>query len=131
MPIAQEPQRIEVQAWADEAAEALHSVSINGTPASARPTKVTISIALDEDARTARQRKEARAQEAEDASHPRNDKRDSMKRREALLKGRDGTRRRQRWENGMCIARYEVSPVLGCPQPVLRPIRQTPIQNTA
>jgi hypothetical protein len=28
-------------------------------------------------------------------------KRDSMKRREALLKGKEGSRRRQRWENGM------------------------------
>jgi hypothetical protein len=27
-------------------------------------------------------------------------KRDSMKRREALAKGREGSRRRQRWENG-------------------------------
>jgi hypothetical protein len=27
--------------------------------------------------------------------------RDSSKRREALLKGKDGSRRRQRWENGM------------------------------
>lgn len=28
-------------------------------------------------------------------------RRDSLKRREALLKGKDGSRRRQRWENGM------------------------------
>jgi hypothetical protein len=27
-------------------------------------------------------------------------KRDSMKRRDALLKGKEGSRRRQRWENG-------------------------------
>jgi hypothetical protein len=31
-------------------------------------------------------------------------RRDSMKRREALLKGKEGSRRRQRWENGMSIA---------------------------
>jgi hypothetical protein len=30
-------------------------------------------------------------------------KRDSMKRREALLKGKEGSRRRQRWENGTSI----------------------------
>lgn len=28
-------------------------------------------------------------------------RRDSLKRREALIKGKDGSRRRQRWENGM------------------------------
>ena len=28
-------------------------------------------------------------------------RRDSLKRREALLRGKDGSRRRQRWENGM------------------------------
>ena len=27
-------------------------------------------------------------------------RRDSMKRRDAVLKGREGSRRRQRWENG-------------------------------
>lgn len=30
-------------------------------------------------------------------------RRDSLRRREALLKGKDGSRRRQRWENGMCV----------------------------
>lgn len=29
-------------------------------------------------------------------------RRDSLKRREALLKGKEGSRRRQRWENGAC-----------------------------
>lgn len=27
---------------------------------------------------------------------------DNLKRREELLKGKEGSRRRQRWENGMC-----------------------------
>lgn len=31
-------------------------------------------------------------------------RRDSLRRREALLKGKDGSRRRQRWENGKCDA---------------------------
>lgn len=30
-------------------------------------------------------------------------RRDSLRRREALLKGKDGSRRRQRWENGMRV----------------------------
>lgn len=29
-------------------------------------------------------------------------RRDSLKRREALFKGKEGSRRRQRWENGSC-----------------------------
>lgn len=31
-------------------------------------------------------------------------RRDSLRRREALQKGKDGSRRRQRWENGMSLA---------------------------
>lgn len=31
-------------------------------------------------------------------------RRDSLKRREALLKGKDGSRRRQRWENGIGLS---------------------------
>lgn len=79
-----------------------------------RGTTVTLDIPLDEPALTRRQREEeqARAQAAIDdaqedtapsrlaraSREPR--RRDSLKRREALLKGKEGSRRRQKWENG-------------------------------
>ena len=34
---------------------------------------------------------------------PRRQRRDSLERREAVLKGKEGSRRRQRWENGVYI----------------------------
>jgi hypothetical protein len=51
---------------------------------------VTLSIPLD-----------ARTENASgDAKRKEPLRRDSLKRREALLKGKEGSRRRQRWENG-------------------------------
>jgi hypothetical protein len=57
-----------------------------------RGTGVTLSIPLDVSplAKEARPRKEPL-------------RRDSLKRREALLRGKEGSRRRQRWENGTLI----------------------------
>lgn len=66
----------------------LASLSIS---APAQGSGVTLSIPLDA------------AAEALKAVKARKEplRRDSMKRREALLKGNEGSRRRQRWENGM------------------------------
>jgi hypothetical protein len=47
-------------------------------------------------------------------------RRDSQKRREALLKGKEGSRRRQRWENG-------ISPILSpIPIPFLASTPKSP-----
>jgi hypothetical protein len=75
-----------IEAWT---VSALESLSVSPT---ARGTGVTLSIPLECDAaatpsKTAYKRKEPL-------------RRDSLKRREALLKGKEGSRRRQRWENG-------------------------------
>jgi R3H-associated N-terminal domain len=94
-PPSQQPQptqaTVEIEAWT---VSALQSLSISP---SARGTGASLSIPLDiSDA-------------AKVASYkPRKEpvKRDSQKRREALLKGKEGSRRRQRWENGeLCLAR--------------------------
>lgn len=93
---AQPPRPVEVKAWANDAAEALRTVHV--TPM--RGTSVTIAIPLDEETVSPpRVKKTPRAQvdESEEATLRR---RDSLKRREALLKGKEGSRRRQRWENG-------------------------------
>jgi hypothetical protein len=77
---------VDIEAWS---ASAIESLSISST---AGGTGVTLSIPLgrDDDAETKR------------AYKPRKEslRRDSLKRREALLKGKEGSRRRQRWENG-------------------------------
>lgn len=84
---------IDIEAWT---VSALESLSISP---SARGTGVTLSIPLDnsrsrdDDAGTGTG-KPAYARRKEPL------RRDSLKRREALLRGKEGSRRRQRWENG-------------------------------
>jgi hypothetical protein len=77
---------VDIEAWT---VSALESLSVSPT---ARGTGVTLSIPLERDD----------AGTAKPVYKPRKEplRRDSLKRREALLKGKEGSRRRQRWENG-------------------------------
>ena len=90
-PPSQQP--VDIEAWSASALEAL-SIS-----PSARGTGVSLSIPLDRD-------DEGEVLKRQCASKPRREplRRDSLKRREALLRGKEGSRRRQRWENGECDA---------------------------
>ena len=88
IPSAQGP--INIETWATEA---LSSLQI--TSPQAQNTGVSLSIPI----------RDAAVADIDDAprqTRPRREplRRDSMKRREALLKGKEGSRRRQRWENG-------------------------------
>ncbi|KAI4188059.1 MAG: hypothetical protein L6R41_002404 [Letrouitia leprolyta] len=97
-------QPINTEAWTEQAAESLNAISLSST-GGVRGTSVSLAIPLDEHA--ARKPKIA----VEEGSHAPDDdtaayrprreplRRDSLKRREALLKGKEGSRRRQRWEN--------------------------------
>lgn len=85
LPIQTTP--IDIQSWT--ATSALQALSISP---SARGTGVSLSIPLDDDEDT---RAKSPPKKKKDAL-----RRDSMKRRDALLKGKEGSRRRQRWENG-------------------------------
>ena len=85
-PPSEQASAVDIEAWT---VSALESLSVSPT---ARGTGVTLSIPLERDdaerpSKTAYKRKEPL-------------RRDSLKRREALLKGKEGSRRRQRWENG-------------------------------
>jgi hypothetical protein len=108
-------QAVEVEVWT---LSALQSLSVS---ASARGTGVTLSIPLDSnDDKKATYK--ARVKEPI--------RRDSQKRREALLKGKEGSRRRQRWENGIPPSNLPISyhpPLIpipaSTPQPKLRDVR--------
>jgi hypothetical protein len=93
-----------VEAWT---VSALQSLSVSP---SARGTGVTLGIPLDSDYKKPVVYK-ARVKEPV--------RRDSQKRREALLKGKEGSRRRQRWENGKIISAILSSPI--SPFPTLSP----------
>lgn len=76
---------VDIEAWT---VSALQSLSVSTT---AVGTGVTLSIPLDA----------PREDVPKPALRHKLLHRDSQKRREALLKGKEGSRRRQRWENGM------------------------------
>lgn len=95
---------INIEAWTEEATQSLSAVSLvspHGLPST------SVSLAIDLDEPSHQQQKEIagtarRADKASSAYRPRREplRRDSLKRREALLKGKEGSRRRTRWENG-------------------------------
>ena len=83
------PSTVKIEAWT---VSALQSLKISS---SARGTGATLSIPLDSDGTPKLPALKSRKEPL---------KRDSQKRREALLKGKEGSRRRQRWENGeLCL----------------------------
>lgn len=104
---------INIEAWTQQATVALADISISVanqstrlTPRLPRGTAVTLDIPLDDEPiapidptarpRTPRQREPLR--------------RDSLKRREALLKGKEGSRRRQKWENDRLLGNPWLEP---------------------
>lgn len=127
------PQGINIEAWSEDTARIipLSTASVAATIATQVPIRdrpsVSLDIPLDAEAEKSQtqQRREAKDLKArivakdksgsdDEAGAPsgyvrrRSDgeprRRDSMKRREALLKGKEGSRRRQKWENGTSIA---------------------------
>ena len=109
-----------IEAWTEQATEALRSVSLNpaATPAqqrilrpgtsvrlsippggTRRPT-TTLSDSDNESASALTRRQRTTTNNAYGRQVP--IRRDSLKSREALLKGKEGSRQRRRWENGRC-----------------------------
>jgi hypothetical protein len=111
---------LDIETWVNEAATALSTVALtesdphhnvsataHATTTAAAETitpKVTYAIPLDEhNILRGSQMPSHGDVGAANTLYKRRDpiRRDSLKRREALLKGKEGSRRRQRWENGM------------------------------
>ena len=104
-PIGGAAPSIDVEAWTvEQAAQALGAASLS-SPSPARGTSVTIEIPLDVQPAVAAEEQRATPPRREPVHtvHRRREpiRRDSLKRREILLKGKEGSRRRQRWENGI------------------------------
>ncbi|KAH8690896.1 R3H-associated N-terminal domain-containing protein [Talaromyces proteolyticus] len=111
---------LDISAWTEETAASLESLDISDSTAeihisldppsssALRGTSTPLSIPLDDPIATKAENSPPRVkiigkpQEENDSStyHRREPiRRDSLKRRESLLKGKEGSRRRQRWEN--------------------------------
>lgn len=103
-PNASPPQPINIEAWTEEATQSLSAFSLvspGGVPGT------SASLAIDRDERSHHKQDGAagtagRVDGASSGYRSRREplRRDSLKRREALLKGKEGSRRRTRWENG-------------------------------
>lgn len=106
------PSSIErVQAWEiDQVADVLTATSLH-TPRPARAAHVTLDIPLDDEESPPPPR--ARPSTVHTVYKRREPiRRDSQKRREALLKGKEGSRRRQRWENDRLLSNPHAQPPL-------------------
>ena len=109
-PNASPPHPINIEVWTEEATQSLNAVSLV-SPVGIPDTSVSLAIDLDEQSRQ-KQNGIAGTDRREDnvnsGYHPRREplRRDSLKRREALLKGKEGSRRRTRWENGSYHTQY-------------------------
>lgn len=94
------PQPIDIEAWTEQATAAMGSVTIAPPTAIVQETSVAFDIPLDEHDAPARPVPASTSQVHTVYKRKEPIRRDSLKRREALLKGKEGSRRRQRWENG-------------------------------
>ena len=104
VPNASPPHPINIEVWTEEATQSLNAVSLV-SPVGIPGTSVSLAIDLDEQSRPKQNGVAStghREDNVESGFHPRREplRRDSLKRREALLKGKEGSRRRTRWENG-------------------------------
>ncbi|KAF2098880.1 hypothetical protein NA57DRAFT_39326 [Rhizodiscina lignyota] len=113
---------IDIEEWTERAVESLSGLAISGGPVGPiRGTSVTLEIPLD-DHDIARKPSSGSAEGAEESAKarlattpPRRReplRRDSLKRREALLRGKEGSRRRQRWENDRLLNNPYAQPPL-------------------
>lgn len=89
---------IDIDAWT---ISALQSLSVSPV---ARGTGTPLTIPLDEEAKRNVSFAEGAPKPTETPRRPPS-RRDSLKRREALLKGNEGSRQRRRWENGKLVVR--------------------------
>jgi hypothetical protein len=100
-PTAAQP--IDIEAWTEQATAAISGLTISGAR-EAQGASVLLQIPLDDHPQPRPTPAATAAKEGGSAvyyKHKEPLRRDSLKRREALLKGKEGSRRRQRWENGM------------------------------
>lgn len=88
------PQQINIEAWTEQTTQSLNAVSLSSNGVRG----ASISMAIDLDGKGAQND----GGEHPSIYRPRREpmRRDSLKRREALLRGKEGSRRRTRWENG-------------------------------
>ncbi|KAF1939949.1 hypothetical protein EJ02DRAFT_456402 [Clathrospora elynae] len=117
MAIGDIPSPIDIEAWTEQATVALGSVTLSVPGDDVHDTSVMLAIPLDEHDASAGTAHPVGASAAAKAGgyYRRKEplvRRDSLKRREAMLKGNEGSRRRQRWENDRLLNNPHAEPPL-------------------
>ncbi|CAI6337149.1 unnamed protein product [Periconia digitata] len=128
-----EAQPIDIESWTEQATAALTTVAISAPEPAEAPAATALQIPLDDATTTTSVRFSERPAAASTAAkqggqYKRQEpfRRDSQKRREALLKGKEGSRRRTRWENDRLMNNPWVEP----PEPHDWEVRPThPVHN--
>lgn len=90
---------VDVASWTQEALQSLKAVNLNA------PVRGTSVLALPLDGEAVADGQGITAGEAVRSGHVlrrKTSNRDSLRHRETLLKGKEGSRQRRRWENGSC-----------------------------
>lgn len=131
-----------ISAWTEQATASLQSLNLSeprdepvtvvDSPSGLRGASVSLAIPLDDDVPPSRVKFSGREnhQPRPSATFRRREpiRRDSLRRREALLKGKDGSRRRQRWENGASVASVRIGELIVRPAPE-QPLGRTPFSQ--
>lgn len=94
---------IDIEAWTEQATASISALTISAS-GGVQGATVSLQIPLDDHPEPRPTPAATAAKEGGSAGYYKHKeplRRDSLKRREALLKGKEGSRRRQRWENGM------------------------------
>jgi hypothetical protein len=101
---------VSVESWTEDAVRAMSTVKISSAPTSgAIGTSVALQIPLDGDEKSKAHAPNGEGISAAEAVRSgyvlrrKTSNRDSLRTREANLKGKDGSRQRRRWENGRVL----------------------------
>jgi R3H-associated N-terminal domain len=122
IPAVQAPSNVQqsakVVAWTEQATEGLRLVNLSaeGAQRLARGIPVSLTVPLDQRHESGvpepigKGLKQSHGTRQVHTSYGRSEpiRRDSLKRREALLKGKEGSRQRRRWENGRLFHRWMI-----------------------
>ena len=92
------PHSLNIDSWTEQVAQSIGSMSLS-SPTGALGAPAPLSIPLDQSLESSRGNTTAQVI-ASDRPHREPVRRDSLQRRETLLRGKEGSRKRQRWENG-------------------------------
>lgn len=104
---------VDVAAWTQSAIQAMNGLSLHADPTVPRPSgiPVTLQVPLDDQATAAGNDEGITSSGAVRSAYVlrrKTSERDTLRRRDLILKGKEGSRRRHRWENGTELPQVDI-----------------------